>query len=289
MKPAAFILARRAGSVLVLLGLGLPPSGARADDWKPAVTATALWHSNASHAEAAADTVRGYELTADLLAAQRTPVGRDDAYHLALHLAGDAWPRFHGLLCAEAGGRAEWQHKFGVAAVSPVLSFETAADASLARESGRSGVSAGFTTTLRKRFNNLTRGALRHEFAWVDARLATFDRRARETSLELDRDLSDLVRLTLTARFQDGDVVSYATASRPDLAQLARHRTTLGSFGRPMTAYRIDARTWSGRVALLRALSQRSAVVVAYEGRETRRAPLRFVDHICSVALAHQF
>jgi hypothetical protein len=56
-----------------------------------------------------------------------------------------------------------------------------------------------------------------------------------------------------------------------------------------MTAYRIDAQTWSGRLSLVRALDDTTAILVAYERRESRRGPLRFPDHLLSVAMVHQF
>jgi hypothetical protein len=56
-----------------------------------------------------------------------------------------------------------------------------------------------------------------------------------------------------------------------------------------MTAYRIDATTWSGRAALVRALDDSSAIIVSYEYRNTIRGPLRFPNHLLSVALVHQF
>ena len=130
---------------------------------------------------------------------------------------------------------------------------------------------------------------LRHEVAWFDARYGTYDSAASETSFELDRDLNPVTRLTFTARFRDGDIVSYASGVRPDLEDRAPNRIETNTFDRLMTAYRMDAQTWSGRLALVRALDDNTAILVAYERRESKRGPLRFPDDLLSVGLVHQF
>ena len=262
---------------------------ARADEWAPNLTMLAAWDSNVTNADVSSDQIDSLQLKADLVASQRYPFGRDDSLHLTAHFAGDWWPRYNGLTSGAAGARAAWQHKFGVDAHAPIFSLEGAADAVAAKETGRRGVATAITAAVRKRFNNLTRGTLSHEVAWLDARYATYDRAASESSLEIERDLTDVTRLTFAARFRDGDIVSYAESPRADLAALAPNRIETTTFGRAMTAYRIDARTWIARVALTRALDEHSAIVVAYEWRDTKRDALKFVNNIVSVALVHQF
>lgn len=261
----------------------------RADDWAPNLTATAAWHSNATLADRSSDQLESLQINADILAGQRYPFGRDDALILTGHLAGDWWPRYNDLTRGAAGGRAEWRHQFGSDARAPAFALEGAADFVETKESGRRGFSTGVTASVRKRFNDVTRATLRHEVSWFNARYGTFDSAASETSLELDRDLTPRTRLTFSARFRDGDIVTYASGGRPDLEDRAPNRIELNTFDRLMTAYRIDAATWSGRAALVRALDDSSAIVISYEYRNTTRGPLRFPDHLLSVALVHQF
>lgn len=272
--------------VSVLLAL----SGAgRADEWAPNLTVNAAWHSNATLADQTADQLDSLQVNADLLSTQRYAYGRDDALYLTAHLAGDWWPRYNALLRGAAGGRAEWRHTFGPDPRALVVALEGAADAVATKESGRRGVSTGIIGSVRKRLDNLTRATLRHEVAWFDARYGTYDSAASETSFELDRDLNPVTRLTFTARFRDGDIVSYASGVRPDLEDRAPNRIETNTFDRLMTAYRMDAQTWSGRLALVRALDDNTAILVAYERRESKRGPLRFPDDLLSVGLVHQF
>jgi hypothetical protein len=267
----------------------LPISIQAADDWAPNLTLVGAWDSNATNADVSTDQIDSLRLTADLIATQRYPFGRDDAAHVTAHFGGEWWPRYNGLTSGAAGGRLDWRHQFGVDPLAPVLALEGAADAVVAKETGRRGVALATTLSVRKPFNALTRATLAHEVSWFDARYGVYDRAASETSLGFERDLSNVMRVTLTGRFRDGDVVSYASGSRPDLVALAPNRMETDTFGRALTAHRIDAHTWSTRAAFIRALDENSAVIVGYEWRSTKRAPLTFTNHVFSVSLVHQF
>lgn len=274
--------------LLVLWSFGLLPS-ATADDWAPNATLSAVWNSNATNANLDSDQIDTLQFKADILASQRYGLGQDDSFHLSGHAAGEWWPRYDGLLGGAIGARLEWRHKFGLGALAPVISIEAAADGTMAREDGRSGASTGVTLSFRKRLNNTTRLTVSHEIARQDARQPAFDREGNESSIELDRDLSDVTRLTFTLRHRNGDVLSYATPPRPDLVALAPNRVLVETWGRPMVAYSIDARTWSARAALTRAVDETTAIVAAYEWRTSKRKTLSYVNHLVSVALVHQF
>jgi hypothetical protein len=262
---------------------------AHAEDWAPNLTLTGTWESNATNANVSTDQIDSLRLDGSLLSTQRYALGRDDALHATAHLAGQWWPRYNGLMSGAAGGRLEWRHQFGVDPLAPIVALQGAADAVAAKETGRRGVLVGATLSARKRFNDFTRGTFAHEVSWFDARYGVYDRAASETSFELERDLNHVTRLSLTTRFRDGDIVSYAAGPRADLEALAPQRIETDNFGRTMTAHRIDAQTWSARAAFVRALDDSSAVVVAYEWRHTKRDTLRFTNHLMSVALVHQF
>jgi hypothetical protein len=262
---------------------------ARADDWAPNFTFSGTWNSNASNADRSSDQIDSLQFNADALAAKRYGFGRDDAVIFTGRMAGEWWPRYDQLLSGSVGGRAEWQHKFGVDALAPIFSVEGAADAVGTRETGRRGATLAATASLRKRFNDRTRVTLAHEVSWHNARFSVYDRYANETSLTLDHDVTPLTRFTLGARYRRGDVVSYATDARPDLVAISSHQLAVTTFDRDMTAYSVDARTWSARAALTRALDDNSAIILSYEWRDSRRSPLSFTNHLVSIALVHQF
>jgi hypothetical protein len=274
-----------------LLGSMLPAvfAATGAEDWAPNLTTTATWHSNATNANRSDDQLESLQLNADILASRRYEFGRDDYVRLSAHFAGDWWPRYNALLRGAAGGRAEVRHQFGRDPLAPIIAIEGAGDVVEARERGRRGVGTGVTARLQKRIDALTRGTVSHEVSWYNARLGAYDSSASETAIELDRDLTKVMRLTLTGRFRDGDIITYAARERPDLEDRAPHRIETDTFERPMTAYRIDAQTWSGRISLVRALDDSTALLIAYEHRQSKRGPLKFPDNQLSVAMIHQF
>jgi hypothetical protein len=283
--------AARTGVALaaILVTLALAPFAARADQWSPNLTLTATWHDNASNADRAADKISTWQTNADIVANERYGLTGADAVHLGFHLGGDWWPDYRNLMTGAAGVRADWEHKFGLGALAPILSVELAADQVAARETGRRGTSSGVTVALRKRFNDLWKASLRTEFSQMYARSAVYDRDGTQTTLEVSRDLGEVSRLTLSVYHRSGDIVSHATPPRPDIVALAPNRMPVDTFGRPFVAYSIDARTTGGKLAFIRALDQASAVIAGYEVRRTERDALRYVNQLVSVALVHQF
>lgn len=284
--PAPFRLARLA---LAFVAAAAASALLAADDWAPNLTTTAAWHDNATQAVASADRLDSLQLNADLLSAKDYALGRAGTLRLTAHLGGDWWPHYRKLLSGAAGGRADWSHALGTGALAPLFSVEAGADAIYASERARAGTASAVTVALRKRLNDRVRVLVQHELSRHDARHAVYDRTGSETTAELGYDPSPRSRLTLGARYRSGDVVSYAATPSAELASVTRVAEVTNTFDRPLVASSLDARTWAGRVAWLRAFDDASAVVAAYELRSSRAAPVRFRDHVISVALVHQF
>jgi hypothetical protein len=275
--------------LLLAVGCVAASSPVRADEWLPNLTTTAHWHSNATLADVATDKVESLEVTADLVASERYAFARTSSLHLTAHLAGTWWPRYTGLTAGALGGKAELRHTFGTGTLAPTLFLEGAADAVAAEETGRRGVLGTITFGARKRLTAATRLTLSQHYELFDARYKPYDRAAGTTALAVDYDLSPRTRLTFSGRYRDGDVLTVATGFRPDLEAIATNRIETDAFDRAMTAYRVDAKTWSGRVAFLRALDDSSALVAAYEWNRIRREPLQVTDHVLSIGFVHQF
>lgn len=274
--------------VLILASLAAALT-ARAEDWAPNLTLAGIWHDNATNAITSADQLDSLQLNADALASNAYQFGLGDTIQLTGHAAGDWWPRYQELLGGALGGRIEWRHTFGTDKLAPVFSVEGAGDGVIVREYGRTGTSSAATIALRKRLNDHWRASIAHEVSRFDARHAVYDRTSSETSIELGFDATDVSRLTLTARYRDGDVVSYAETPSAELASITRIAQTVDTFDRPMVASSFDARTWAARAAFVRAVDQSSAIVIAYELRKTRAQPVRFTNQLMSVSIVHQF
>jgi hypothetical protein len=287
-SPIAFARGAATCAATLVLLCAASTSG-RADQWAPNLTLTATWQDNASNANRASDKISALQTLADLVASERYSLTSADSAHLTLHAAGEWWPRFNSLFTAAAGGRLEWQHKFGLGALAPVFSCELAGDFVTARESGRAGTSGGVTLGVRKRFNDRWRVTLTEELSELYARAAVFDRSGAQTTLEVACDLTPASRLTLATFYRNGDVLSYATPPRPDIVPIAPNRMPVTTFERGFVAYSIRAETVGVRFAYIHALTEESAVVASYECRRTERAPLQYVNQLVSLALVRQF
>lgn len=288
-RALACRLCPQGGAVtLLLLALG-GSTAARAQDWAPNLTVLGTWNSNATNANAPSDRIGALLTSADLIASNRYGLGRDDSVHVTLHAGTEWWPRFNSLLLASGGARLEWRHKFGLGALAPVFSVEGSADAVAAKEAGRRGTASSVLVSLRKRFNDTWRATLLQEYAQHAAQFAVYDRTGVETALEIDHDVTEVARLTFRASYRDGDVLSYGTPPRPDLVSVAPNRRPVTTFGSPMVAYSIDARTVGLKLALTRAIDEDSAFIVGYEWRDTSRTPLRYVNHLVSLSLISQY
>jgi hypothetical protein len=252
--------------------------------WAPNLTTTATWNSNATNAERSSDAIGALAWQLDAANTTRFGLATDDALFAGVAVRVEAWPRFDGLDRIAAGPRLAWQHKFGLGALAPTVSVELAGDAIGAR--ARAGT---VTLALHKRFDAATRFALTHEFAREDAREFVFDRTGAESTAELIRDLDAHWSVGVTARWREGDVLSYATPPRPDLVALARTRAPNHTFDRPFVAYSLDARSLTGGLAATRTLDETTALTFRYEWRRTERTSLRYVNHLVSVALTRQF
>lgn len=281
-------LARRFFPVLLVACSALVAS-ARADDWAPNLTLSATWNDNATNANLDADQISALQTQADVIASDRYALGRDDSFHLGLHAAAEWWPRYRRLTSGAVGLRGEWQHKFGLGAFAPVLALEAGVDAVGAQDGGRDGTSTTGALSFRKRLNDRWRVSLAQDLSQHYARAAVYDRTGSQTTLELGFDATELTRFTLAAFHHEGDIVSYATPPRPELAALATNRGPSAIFNRNHVVYSIDARTIGARGSLIRALSDETAGILSYEYRESERAPFRYVNHLVTLALVHQF
>lgn len=288
-KSLSFSSAPRAAALLLSLCAAFAATTAHADQWAPNITGAFTWQDNASNANLSSDKIGALQTEWNLLASERYGLGRDDSFHPAIHVGAEWWPRFRGLNRYMGGARFEFRHKFGLGPLATTLFAEVGGDFVAAQETGRRGTSAHLLFGVRKRFDDVWQASLTQEYARQDARAAVFDRRGGETKLEVSRDLNDVARLTVTLGYRDGDVLSYGTPPRPDLVALAPNRLEVDTFGRPMVAYSVDARTVSAKAAVIRALDENSALILGYQYRETERSPLKYVNHLVSLSLVHQF
>lgn len=283
----------RAVRHLRLLALSLLPlatsSAFAAADWAPNLTTTATWQDNLSNADRATDRIGALVLSADLATATRRSLSATDALLFGAHLAGESTPRFTDLDRATLGAALTWQRKPGLGPTAAVWSATLAADAVVARATGRSGYAAALTLAWRRRLDADTLLRLSTDFSRFAARESLYDRSGVETTAALTRALSERWQLGALARLRFGDVLAYATPPRPDLVALARDREDEATFGRPMVAYTFSARSISGGLTATCLLAEHTSLQLSAEYRLTEKSAFRYVNRLVSAALAHQF
>lgn len=278
---------------LLLSLLSLAPlavfAAAPTDDWSPNLTAGVAWQNNLSHGEAVWDRISTLQVNADLLASSKYQAGLGDVFHATIHLGGDWVPRFSKLNGGVGGVRGDWQHTFGTDLFAPVFTAELSGDGVATSESARRGAEGAFTLRVAKRFRTGWRTAISERFDANHANSEVFRNRSSETAIEVGRDLNDSTRVTLTGRWRNGDVVTYAQYDRPDLLAIARASEALDTFRTAMTAYAMRAQTVSGRLALVRATSEETATILSYEYGRTTRSGLRFATQTIALSLVRQY
>jgi hypothetical protein len=279
----------RVWSATAAIVLFLLPVAARAAPGRPHLDVTATWHDNASNANRPGDQIDAVETRADLTFFHRVGLARNDSLHLTAHAGGSWWPRFSALHQHTLGGRADWQHKFGLGPQAPIIGVELSAAAALARDRDRRGTSTAALFSLRKRFAEVWRATLTQDFARHDARSVVYDRAGSETAVIVDRSLGEAWHFAIRGSYRDGDVLSHGTPPRPDLVALASNRIPVTTFGRAMVAYSIEACSMETGITLTRALGPQSSARVGYGHRETSRSHLRYGNNFVSAGFAHQF
>lgn len=258
-------------------------------DWAPNLTTTTGWHWNLSNGGAVWDRIGGLQVGADVLSSSQYRLGRFDSVHPSLHFGGDWFPRFRALNRGLAGARLDWQHVFGETPAAPVFTIEGEIDAIMPVESARRGTLTAVNVRLAQRFARTWRASLTQRFEEYAAKGAVFDRRSTETIAEIARDFGPVTRITLTGRWREGDVVTYAQFRRPDLLAVAHTTARLDTFRLPMTAYAIDARTVAGRIAIQHAATDDTAVILSYEYSMSTHRDLKFQNPILALSYVIQY
>ena len=272
-------------ALLPLTAFAAAPVG----DWSPNLTTTFAWQNNLSNGEAVWDRFTTLQIGADVLSSKQFQIAPFDAAHVSIHLAGDWIPRFNALDRGLGGVRADWQHTFGRGTIAPVFTFEAAGDGVAAQEKARRGWQNSATLRLAQQIGTAWRVAVSERFEQYSANSTVFDRHGNETAIEISRDINDDTRLVLTGRWRNGDVVTYAQYDRPDLMAIAHASERLTTFHTPMTAYATNADTTAGRLALVHATTEESAIALSYEYARTSRTGLRFANQTIALSFVRQY
>lgn len=250
------------------------------------VITSLTWDDNLANADQAADRVGDTLLGARFSLDRTRPInGRDRlTFHAQIDFQ-EAWRHPKAGEFRFEGGPG-WERKLGLGPFAPVLGADLRIGSIAGRDSRRTGLAGAALLRARFRLAATTTLDASQTFSDRGARHDLFEARVRESVLTLRHDLGADWQLTAEARWREGEVVSFATPPRPELAAIAAVIVPLDpTFGSGRTAYAVDARSLSSALTVSRRLSQDYSLAVGLEHRTTRRGTLDYAARRWQISL----
>jgi hypothetical protein len=247
------------------------------------------YESNASNSNQASDRLADGFFTARLDAGTNGVWGRDWRWHAYLAGEGEQAFRFTGLSQIEGGVRLGVDRKFGLGWNAPRLQIDLY---TAYRGSGQSGASgARISPSIGLVWQLVERGGLsiRYLPQWFFAEGAVFYSGAQEGRVAGWFDVFPRTRLFVDYSIRYGDVVSYATPPRPDLAAIAEVKEATDVFGAERMVYRFDAWTHGVRAGIEQELTTWMKLRMAYRFEFTQRGSLSYANQIGEIGLRFKF
>ena len=247
------------------------------------------FESNASNSDKPSDRLADGFLMLRLDVGTKGVWGRDWRWRASLSGQGEEAYRFNGLSQIDGGVRLGVERKFGLGWSAPRLQFDLFP---FFRGSGQDGGSGfGLVPSVTFVWQMLERSglAIRYVPSWFFAEGTLFNSAAQEAGISGWFDLFPSTRLFVNYAFRYGDVVSYATPPRPDIAAIAIVQEPTNVFGSERMAYRFDATTRSVQAGVDQTLTAHLKLRAMYRFEITQRGALEYANHIAELGLRVKF
>ena len=270
--------------------LALPLSDASAD-WRVHAETGALFDSNLSNSERAADEESDVAWESNASVANGFQLSRNLRATLGADLRGLVWDQFSGLNEFGVGGSGDLRYRFGLGRQAPWIGLTEAFGYDVFGESARSR----WDETLALRGGIAITERLSAEAGYTfrnsAARDDFFDLQSHSGNVRLVVDLTSSLQLGLGYTYRDGDVLSYAVPPRPDILEIAGEARPVSTFGdHPRyTAYRLNAQTHAVSVSAGYVVTKNLSIQVSYEYATTSHDPLRYENHSVEVKIAFAY
>ncbi len=258
-------------------------------DWIFDIRSGVLYNSNVSNSDRSADVEQDEAWRSMLSAGQGFQLNDDLRLSVFAEMESEVWLTYSGLTNIRPGLASNLRYRFGLGKDAPWIRLETKfdyADFNEARRSGwdvQPGLRAGVSLTERIR---LEAG---YEYEHFDARDAVFQADGHSLSLRGKIDLTSSTQLVIGYTYRHGDVTSAAIPPRPDIVKIADVREPIDTFDETYIAYRFEASTHAGTIAINQALTHSIALQASYEYRYTTHDPLHYINHVAELAVAISF
>ena len=274
--------------LLLLLVLALP--AARAIPFNMAASAT-VWHTdNLSNATESADRRGDTALSLAVGGDQPHTLARDWLFSWGGGLTSDLWNDYDQLDQAGLGGRMSLRRRFGLGSLAPSLTASVAGGPVWVRESDLGGWQGTAALTFSHRPIEELRYTLSVAEDRFDARNSFFSRTGHTFAGTVQAYLGESWSLTVGARQREGNVLSFANLAEETVAPYdVLPWITTNTFGGPLDAYNLRARTRAVSLTLALALGPRTTFTLGAECADTRWHGLGYRNHLLSAGLTQQF
>jgi hypothetical protein len=273
-------------TLLFTMILGL----ARAE-WRFEAQSAALYNSNLSNSDRAADVEEDWAWRTDVRVGNAFQLSRDLRLNVGADLHGQLWNTYGGFNEIGGGASTGVRYRFGLGRQAPWISLENRIGYDGFQESMRSGCDeslgfhGGFAISERIA---LEAGYTFDNFAATDD---FFDLQSHNANFRVIVDLTSSLQIAVGYRYREGDVISYAVPPRPDILMFASDDQPVTTFGTdPLyVGYKLLGRTHAVSVSAGWAITKYLSIQAAYEYSVTLRNPLQYENHFVEAKVAFAY
>jgi hypothetical protein len=276
-------------AVFLIVAGSMPLTGDHAGAADMSAEIGSRFESNASNSDQPGDRLADGFLTVRVDAGTKGVFGRDWRWQARLSGTGEEAFRYQELSQIEGGVRLGMERKFGLGWNAPRLQFDVYSAFRGAGQVGASGLALVPSLALVWQIAERAGAGVRYVPQWFFAQGTLFDSAAQEVRLSGWFDLFPGTRLLADFSFRHGDVVSYATPPRPDLAAIAQVKETTDVFGAERIAYRFDADTYGIQFGIDQSLASHVRLRAVYRLEITDRGNLQYTNNIAEIGLRVRF
>jgi hypothetical protein len=274
----------------LILSLALTMGVARAD-WNFDAETGALYDSNLSNSDRAADEKADWAWTSDLRAEYGFQVTRDLRLRLGGDIAGNVWDRFYAFNKVDLGSSIGLRYRFGLGRRAPWVMADDHLAYEFFDENARDGWSNNFQIRGGMAITDRLSIETGYTFDHFAARDRFFDLEGHNGFARLTFELTPSLQISLGYNYRNGDVISYAVPPRPDIFALTSEARPVTTFGtNPLyIAYRLSASTNSVSVSAGYSATKYLSVLVSYEYSVTSHDPLEYENHLVEAKVAFAY
>jgi hypothetical protein len=262
-------------------------------EWRFDGESSALYNSNLSNSDRAADVKDDWAWVSDASAANAFQLSRDLRLDIAADFRSHVWDQYYEFNEIGSGVSAGLRYRFGLGHLAPWVLLENRIGYDdWFREMARSGWSESLR--IRGGISLSDRVALEAGYTFDNFAAPDdfFDEQSHRGEVRLFFDVSSALRVSLGYVYREGDVISYAVPPRPDIVRLAEaEREDDDTFGQhPLyNAYKLLGRTHAVSLSAAYALTKHWSVQLSYEYAVTRHDPLQYENHLLQTKVAFAY